>query len=209
MANQQRNVMASRDHIRVMVVDDEAAVGKTIELILETEGFKVQMFNDATKALEAAKKTVYQLAVVDIKMPQMGGVEFIRRLQEADPNVGTIIMTGYPAIDTARQAMRDGAYDYITKPFRQEEIVEAVERVCREKGLIYGNEDELNTLIGARIRGYRQGLKLTLREVSAKTKLTTSQISQVELGKNAASLWALARISTALKVGLPDLVQDL
>ena len=201
--------MASRDHIKVMVVDDEATVAKTVQLILETEGFKVRVFDSPKKALVAAKKTTYQLAIVDIKMPEMDGVEFIRQLKEVDGNVGPIIMTGYPAVESAREGMRDGAHDYITKPFRQEELVEAVERVCMEKGLIYGNEDDLNRLIGARIRGHRHGLKLTLREVSDKTDLTVSQLSQVERGKNASSLWALARISAALKVGPADLLKDL
>ena len=201
--------MASRDHIKVMVVDDEATVAKTVQLILETEGFKVRVFDSPKKALVAAKKTAYQLAIVDIKMPEMDGVEFIRQLKEVDGNVGPIIMTGYPAVESAREGMRDGAHDYITKPFRQEELVEAVERVCMEKGLIYGNEDDLNRLIGARIRGHRHGLKLTLREVSDKTDLTVSQLSQVERGKNASSLWALARISAALKVGPADLLKDL
>ena len=61
--------MASRDHIKVMVVDDEATVAKTVQLILETEGFKVRVFDSPKKALVAAKKTAYQLAIVDIKMP--------------------------------------------------------------------------------------------------------------------------------------------
>ena len=178
-------------------------------MILETEGYNVRIFKNPNRALSAAKKTTYQLAIVDIKMPEMDGVQFIRRLKQIDPSVGAIIMTGYPAIESARESMRDGAYDYITKPFRQDELVEAVERVCKEIGLIYGNEDQLNKLVGARIRGYRKEQKFTLREISEKTALTTSQLSQVELGRNAGSLWALARISRALGVGLEDFVQDL
>ena len=190
-------------------MDDDATVGETVQLILETEGYNVRIFKNPNRALSAAKKTTYQLAIVDIKMPEMDGVQFIRRLKQIDRSVGSIIVTGYPGIESAREAMRDGAYDYITKPFRQEELVETVERVCCEKGLVYGKEDEANKLIGSRIREYRQEQKLTLREVSEKTHLTVAQLSQVERGKNAASLWALARISAALKVGLDDCVRDL
>jgi transcriptional regulator with XRE-family HTH domain len=85
----------------------------------------------------------------------------------------------------------------------------SVERACSRLGLIYRNEGDLNRLIGQRIRGERQRQNLTLRQVSERSDLTTSQLSQVELGKNAASLWALARISNSLGMQLSTLLHGL
>jgi len=112
-------------------------------------------------------------------------------------------------LDTATAAMRAGCKDYVTKPFRQEEPLAAIDRVCRAMGLIYIVESELNKLIGHRIRQARLGKSMTLRQLSQLTQLTTSQLSQVELGKNAASVWALARISSALGYQISKLLDGL
>jgi DNA-binding response OmpR family regulator len=103
--------------------------------------------------------------------------------------------------------MRRGSCDYITKPFRQEQLLEAVDRVALEKGLIYTSEEGLNQLIGQRIRQERLRQSLTLRQLSQRTSLTTSQLSQVELGKNAASLWSLAKISNAMGMQLSEMLR--
>jgi DNA-binding NtrC family response regulator len=201
--------MASREHIRVLVVDDDSIVCKTVQAILDSEGYNVRAFTQASKALTSASRNDFQIAIVDIKMPEMNGEEVIRRLKSIDDTISPIIMTAYPDVDNAAEVMRDGARDYIPKPFRQEQLLAAVNRVCQEKGLVYANEGDLNSLVGGRIRGHRQSLNLTLRELSSRTNLTTSQLSQVELGKNAASLWALARISAALRTNMSELLQDL
>ncbi len=117
--------------------------------------------------------------------------------------------TAYPDLDSATATMRRGTCDYITKPFKQEELIEAVDRACQRMGIIYRDEQELNRLIGQRIRSHRLSQNLTLRQLSDRTDLTTSQLSQVELGKNAASIWALARISNSLGLRLAKLLDGL
>jgi FixJ family two-component response regulator len=118
-------------------------------------------------------------------------------------------MTAYPDLETATGTMRHGASDYITKPFEREALIASVERACQRLGLIYKCEGDLNRLIGQRIRARRLAQNLTLRQVSVRSDLTTSQLSQVELGKNAASLWALARISNSLGLQLSQLLDGL
>lgn len=88
-------------------------------------------------------------------------------------------------------------------------LITAVDRACRHMGIIYTDEHELNRLIGQRIRSHRLSQNLTLRQLSDRTDLTTSQLSQVELGKNAASIWALARISNSLGLQVSQLLEGL
>jgi DNA-binding NtrC family response regulator len=201
--------MAVRHHIKVLVVDDDTQVCKTVSMILQEHGYHVQSFSQPRQALQAVRKSAFDIALVDIKMPDVSGLEFVDRVKAEDPRIAIVVMTAYPDVQTAAETMRLGARDYITKPFREEQLLSAVERIAHEVGLIYTNEQELNKLIGQRIRQERLKQSLTLRQLSERSELTTSQLSQVELGKNAASVWALARISGALGRQLCELLAGL
>ena len=142
-------------------------------------------------------------------MPDLDGIAVTDQIKKLDQRIACIMMTAYPDLETATAAMRAGCRDYIAKPFKQEELLETVDRTCCAIGLIYTNEVELNRQIGQRIRQARMENNMTLRQLSELTELTTSQLSQVELGKNAASIWALARISSALGYQLSGLLRGL
>lgn len=201
--------MAVRHHIKVLVVDDDPSICKTVGLLLEDHGYSPRTFTDADAALEAAEQESFQVALIDLRMPAMDGVEVVERLKTIDPRMSCIVMTAYPDLDSATETMRRGTCDYIPKPFKQEELVASVDRACQRMGIIYTDENELNRLIGQRIRSHRLAQNLTLRQLSDRTDLTTSQLSQVELGKNAASIWALARISNALGLQVSELLGGL
>jgi DNA-binding NtrC family response regulator len=201
--------MAVRHHIRVLVVDDDPSICKTIGLQLEDHGYTPKTFSNPDEALSAAENESYQIALIDLRMPAMDGVEVVEKLKRIDERMSCIVMTAYPDLDSATETMRRGTCDYLCKPFKQEELVAAVDRACLRMGIIYRDENELNRLIGQRIRTQRLGQNLTLRQLSDRTDLTTSQLSQVELGKNAASIWALARISNSLGLQVSELLQGL
>jgi DNA-binding NtrC family response regulator len=201
--------MAVRHHIKVLVVDDDPQVCKTVGMILQEHGYQIESFTKPTEAVESVTKTAYDIALVDIKMPDMDGIKVVEAIKKDDPRVAVLVMTAFPDVESAAETMRLGARDYITKPFREDQLLEAVERIAQELGLIYTNEQELNRLIGQRIRQERLKQSLTLRQLSERSELTTSQLSQVELGKNAASIWALARISGALGKQLCELIHGL
>ncbi|MEE9297284.1 MAG: response regulator [Phycisphaerae bacterium] len=198
-----------RHHIRVLVIDDDEAVCKAVGMMLEDNGFRPKTFTDAQAAIEHAAEESYQIALIDLRMPTMDGMEVIEHLKKIDERMSCIAMTAYPDLSTATESMRRGTCDYITKPFEKEQIIEALDRACRSLGLIYTDEWDLNRLIGQRIRAERLGQNLTLRQLSDRTNLTTSQLSQVELGKNAASIWALARIGNSLGLRLATLLDGL
>ena len=201
--------MAVRHHIKVLVVDDDPTICKTVGLLLEEHGYAPRPFTDPHEALEAANLESFQIALVDLRMPAMDGVQVVEKLKDIDERTSCIVLTAYPDLDSATETMRRGSCDYIAKPFKQEDLIAAVERACRKMGIIYTNETELNKLIGQRIRQERLRQNLTLRQLSDRTDLTTSQLSQVELGKNAASIWALARISNSLGLQVSELLMGL
>ncbi len=201
--------MGVRHHIRVLVIDDDPSICKTVGLLLEDHGYNPNTFTDPDEGIVAAQKESYQLALVDLRMPKMDGVDVVERLKTIDDRMSCIVMTAYPDLDSATETMRRGTCDYIAKPFKQEELIQSVERACHRMGIIYTDETELNRLIGQRIRSHRLAQNLTLRQLSDRTDLTTSQLSQVELGKNAASIWALARISNSLGLQVSELLTGL
>ena len=201
--------MAVRHHIKVLVIDDDPSICKTVGLLLEDHGYSPRLYTDPDEALATADKESFQIALIDLRMPKMDGVEVVERLKKIDERMSCIVMTAYPDLDSATETMRRGTCDYIAKPFKQEELINSIERACQRMGIIYTYEGELNRLIGQRIRSHRLAQNLTLRQLSDRTDLTTSQLSQVELGKNAASIWALARISNSLGLQVCELLTGL
>lgn len=201
--------MGVRHHVKVLVIDDDPSICKTVGLLLEDHGYSPRTFTDPDEALEIAEKESFQIALVDLRMPAMDGVEVIEQLKKIDERMSCIVMTAYPDLDSATETMRHGTCDYIKKPFKQDELIVSIDRACLRMGIIYTDESELNRLIGQRIRSHRLSQNLTLRQLSDRTDLTTSQLSQVELGKNAASIWALARISNSLGLQVSELLTGL
>ena len=201
--------MGVRHHIKVLVIDDDPSICKTVGLLLEDHGYGPRTYTDPDEAIAAAEQESYQIALIDLRMPKMDGVEVIEGLKKIDDRMSCIVMTAYPDLESARETMRRGTCDYIPKPFKQDDLVDAVERACQRMGIVYTDEGDLNRLIGQRIRNHRLNQNLTLRQLSDRTDLTTSQLSQVELGKNAASIWALARISNSLGLQLSELLAGL
>jgi len=201
--------MAVRHHIKVLVVDDDSQVCKTVGKMLQENNYQVQTYTQPRQALQAVRKTPFDIGVIDIKMPDVSGVELVEKIKAEDDRVAMLVMTAYPDVQSAAETMRLGVRDYITKPFSEEQLLGSVERIAKELGLIYTCEHDLNRLIGQRLRRERLKQSLTLRQLSQRAELTTSQLSQVELGKNAASLWALARICGALGKQLSEMLTGL
>lgn len=120
---------------RIMIVDDEAPFRKLLQRRLSKRGDFVEGFESSESALYSAKQKEFDVALVDIKMPGMDGIELLRRLKEIHPNLEVIIITGQGSIDSAISAMKLGAYDYLTKPCKLSELDLIVERAY-EKSLL-------------------------------------------------------------------------
>ncbi len=194
---------------RILIVDDDRENGKFLEEQLSGDGCKSSWFKDPRQALQQFRRSRYHVGILDLKMPHMNGVELFQRLREKDSDIGLIILTGYPSVDTALATLKTGAYDYLRKPFRIEELKKIVYRLLEEKGVFLETDVVINQRIGKRIKEYRLGRHWTIARLAEKTGLSKSLISQLENGKNSASMMTLSKIARSVGGRVTDLVQDL
>ena len=118
---------------KILIVDDELVVRDSLGKWFTSEGYTARPVGSGREALEAIQQTEYDIALIDIKMPGMDGMELQARLREADADLTVIIMTGYASVDTAVQALKLGAYDYITKPVDPDELSHLVANALEHK----------------------------------------------------------------------------
>ena len=122
------------DDPRLLVVDDEETLCRACRRILRPQGFQVEQSTDARRGLRRATEEDYSAVLLDIKMPDLDGIEFLEELRQKKPDVPVIIMTGYPSIANAAAIVRLGVSDYITKPFTPEQITQSVRRLLIRHG---------------------------------------------------------------------------
>lgn len=120
---------------KILVVDDEIFVRDLLQEFLSKQGYDVALAESGEAAAKYAESNSIDVALVDLKMPGIDGLETLNRLQDIHPNVPVIIMTGYPTIETSIKALRLGAYDYVIKPFKLNELKGAVEKALKERKL--------------------------------------------------------------------------
>src|SRR4051812_6393358 len=116
------------DRPRILVVDDEKVIRDMLADFLGMEGYVVRTAEDGTSALGELSKAHYDLVISDLKMPKMGGIALLDEIGKTAPDALTVIMTGFGTVETAIDAMKRGAYDYVLKPFKLDEVVHVVQR---------------------------------------------------------------------------------
>jgi DNA-binding NtrC family response regulator len=124
---------------RILIADDEEIVIRSCLRILEGDEFQVEAVQDGREALRKIEENPYDVLILDIMMPNMDGLEVLRRVKETHPNVDVIMITGLSQIDTAVQAMKLGAFDYISKPFEPDELKLVVQRALERRRLLQEN----------------------------------------------------------------------
>jgi two-component system, sensor histidine kinase and response regulator len=120
---------------RIVVIDDDYAMRLSCHQILTKSGFEVETFEDGSQGLVGVAELRPSLVVVDLKMPGLSGMDVIRRVREIDPGIVLVVITGYATIGTAVEAMKSGAYDFLPKPFKPEELRLIVSRGLERRQL--------------------------------------------------------------------------
>lgn len=113
---------------RILIVDDEYDITSVLSDVLSDRGYKTEMAHDGKSALEAYKADPFDLVITDLKMPEMDGLTLLARIVETNREAMVIMMTGYATVETAVEALKTGAYDYILKPFKVSELLQVVDR---------------------------------------------------------------------------------
>jgi DNA-binding NtrC family response regulator len=192
--------MASKQRLNVLVVDrDEATVIELKDMLTE-QGYQVHVLGDPDQVVEEVKRGRAQLVMLDVSPPADPGVELLQRIRAADSDICVVCTTAAPSVAVAVRSLKAHAFDYLEKPLAEEEVSAVIQAAIREKGLLVDIEARLNQEVGRRLRERRSGQQLTLKQLANRTGLSVSLISQIELGKSAASMSTLHKLATALQV---------
>jgi two-component system response regulator PilR (NtrC family) len=124
---------------KVLIVDDEKIIRDSLELLLKEEGYKTDTSADGEDALEKIKQEGFDIVITDIKMPKLDGIELMQKAKDISPNTFFIIMTAYASVNTAIEALRQGAYDYLIKPVEFDDVILRLKRLVTYKKLAAEN----------------------------------------------------------------------
>ena len=127
-------------NLRTLVIDDEASFGTMVAVLLRKEGYAVEVVESAAEGLEQLAVNAYDLILCDITMPVMGGLDFLDAMRERGLRTTTIMMSAYGNIEIAIEALKRGAYDYISKPFNRDEIILTLEKATEREHLRRENQ---------------------------------------------------------------------
>ena len=166
---------------KILVIDDEVGIRQMLKTVLEKAGYDVDLAENGVIALEKVKSELFDIILCDIKMPEMDGFAFLEQVKKLDISLTIIMMTSFGSVETAIEAIRKGAYDYISKPFKTDEVIIAIkkaeerERLIKENTLLKWQSNQLimeNTIFESpaikeviaaaeRVAPYRQPVLLT------------------------------------------------
>ena len=194
--------------IRILIVDDDRAICEYMQTFLEGDGFQVHTLSDPTAVEPELRQSSYHIIILDLMMPEMDGIEVLSRIRQLDSDIAVAIFTAHPDLDTAVASMKLDAIDYIRKPFQIDEFREVIARILKKKGLARTPEEQLQKLIGETIRGMRKDRSLTLRQMSHRTGISISMLSQIERAESSPSLSNLYKIAQALDSPIRALFGD-
>jgi DNA-binding NtrC family response regulator len=138
---------------RILIVDDDENIRKILQAILEDEGYKVETAETAKKGIERSEKAFYNLALIDVRLPDMEGIELLSKLRGTKPKMRKIIVTGHPTLQNAVSAVNKGADAYVVKPFDVEKILQTIrEQLKKQEEEKSFSEEKVVEFIETRIK---------------------------------------------------------
>jgi DNA-binding NtrC family response regulator len=138
---------------RILVIDDDESIRKTITSILEEKGYTVDAAENGKEAIRKSKARFYNLALIDIRLPDMEGIKLLTAMRETVPKMVKIIVTGYPSLHNAVEAVNKGADAYVLKPFNVEKTLKIIEeQLEKQKGARKYSEQKISEFIETRVK---------------------------------------------------------
>jgi len=159
--------------LQIMVVEDSKPLREMLVHVLKDDGNVVESARDGKEAMEKYYSGAYDLIITDLNMPEMTGIELIKRIREMDELVEFIIITAYASLETAIEAIKAGAYDYIIKPFKLEELKVAVRNVGDKISL-----KKKNKVLMEKLRGFYE--EIDRYKYTKVTSYTEKIIKEIE-----------------------------
>lgn len=151
---------------KILVIDDELFVRELLQEFLSKEGYNVYLAESGEKAVNMIKANPVEIALIDLKMPGMDGISTLKEIKKIAPSTIAVILTGYPTIESSIEALRSGAYDYVVKPFKLNDLKNTIEKAL--------NEYRLKSEIG-QLRKKIQTLEEQLKEYQKAGKKSPSE----------------------------------
>jgi len=150
------------EHARIIIVDDDEGIRETLAAILQEEGYQVETADCGKEAIGKTSAKFYNLALIDIRLPDMEGIELLKKIKETVPKVRKIIITGFPTIQNAIQAVNSGADAYLLKPFDMEKVLKIIkvelEKQREEKAY---SQEKVTEFIETRVKELEKGEMVT------------------------------------------------
>jgi CheY-like chemotaxis protein len=204
---QEHNGLYCASEVHILILDDDQSVCRVMQEALAPNQFKVNAVSDPTQVEAALRSQPYHVILLDYVLPGLEPEQVLEWIKDYQPEANIIVVTAYPSIDSALNCLRARTYDYLTKPFQIAHLQRIVTRCLESKGLLRLSETALCESLGNAIRQRRKALGLTLAQMAQRTGVSLGYLSQIELGKNSASIETLYRISLGLGIKMSELFQ--
>jgi len=171
---------------KILIVDDEKLMRVSLEDKLTKEGYAVTSLSNAVEGVKMLQSTNFDAVITDLRLPRMDGIDFLREIKKASPDTVVIIMTAYGSIENAVTAMKEGAYDYVTKPFSLEELTIKLQKALKHKDTIAENimlkQRVLSQYGYDNMIGKSEGMKRVFEIISTVSNRDTTILIQGESG---------------------------
>lgn len=141
------------ERVRILVVDDDESIRKVLATILEDNGYAVDTAKNGEEAIKKSRLKFYNVALIDIRLPDIEGIELLTKMRNTTPKMRKIIITGYPALQNAIDALNKGADAYIVKPFDMDKVLQTIkEQLKQQKEEKKYNQEKVTEFIETRVK---------------------------------------------------------